>query len=75
MEFKKLTNAPFSIDPLKTRHGYLHLKAYRLTPQAVAFYKENDFGVEAIKNHHLSFENLYQVFIICIIAILHFLCC
>merc|ERR1712137_492153 len=47
-------------DPLKTCRGFLHLKAYRLTPQAVALYKENEFGVEAIKTHHLSFENLYQ---------------
>jgi len=47
-------------DPLKTRRGFLHLKAYRLTPQAVALYKDNDFGAEAIKTHHLSFESLYQ---------------
>ena len=51
----------FFSDPLKTRRGFLHLKAYRLTPQAIALYKENDFGADAIKNHHLSFENLYQV--------------
>ena len=49
------------LDPLKTKRGFLHLKAYRLTPQAVALYKDNDFGAEAIKTHHLSFENLYQV--------------
>jgi hypothetical protein len=49
------------VDPLKTRRGFLHLKAYRLTPQAVALYKDNDFGAEAIKTHHLSFESLYQV--------------
>lgn len=48
-------------DPLKTKRGFLHLKAYRLTPQAVALYKDNDFGADAIKTHHLSFESLYQV--------------
>nr|SVE74740.1 EOG090X06SH [Daphnia carinata] len=47
-------------DPLKTKRGFLHLKAYRLTPQAVALYKDNDFGADAIKTHHLSFESLYQ---------------
>lgn len=47
-------------DPLKTKRGFLHLKAYRLTPQAVALYKDNDFGADTIKTHHLSFESLYQ---------------
>nr|CAG4640881.1 EOG090X06SH [Eulimnadia texana] len=47
-------------DPIKTRRGFLHLKAYRLTPQAVALFKENDFNAETIKSLHLSFENLYQ---------------
>nr|CAG4640044.1 EOG090X06SH [Daphnia pulex]SVE84888.1 EOG090X06SH [Daphnia pulex] len=47
-------------DPLKTKRGFLHLKAYRLTPQAVALYKDNDFGADNIKTHHLSFESLYQ---------------
>nr|SVE70442.1 EOG090X06SH [Daphnia similis]SVE71697.1 EOG090X06SH [Daphnia similis]SVE72328.1 EOG090X06SH [Daphnia similis] len=47
-------------DPLKTKRGFLHLKAYRLTPQAVALYKDNDFGADALKTHHLSFESLYQ---------------
>jgi translation initiation factor 3 subunit H len=49
---------------LKTKRGFLHLKAYRLTPQAVALYKDNDFGADNIKTHHLSFESLYQVLIL-----------
>ena len=51
----------WDLDPLKTKRGFLHLKAYRLTPQAVALYKDNDFGADAIKTQHLSFESLYQV--------------
>jgi translation initiation factor 3 subunit H len=52
-----------NIDPLKTKRGFLHLKAYRLTPQAIALYKDNDFGADNIKTHHLSFESLYQVLV------------
>ena len=59
--YQALNVTHFFVDPLKTRRGFLHLKAYRLTPQAVALYKDNDFGAEAIKTHHLSFESLYQV--------------
>nr|CAG4643978.1 EOG090X06SH [Lepidurus arcticus] len=47
-------------DPLKTSRGFLHLKAYRLTPQAVNLFKDEEFTPEAIKQLKLSFENLYQ---------------
>nr|CAG4645543.1 EOG090X06SH [Lynceus sp. MCZ IZ 141354] len=47
-------------DPIKTKRGFLHLKAYRLTPQAVALFKDGEFTAEAIRTHHLTFENLYQ---------------
>ncbi|CAG0886712.1 unnamed protein product [Cyprideis torosa] len=47
-------------DPEKTARGFLSLKAYRLSPAALKFYKENDFSPEAQKKMGLSFENMLQ---------------
>nr|CAD7405315.1 unnamed protein product [Timema cristinae]CAD7432553.1 unnamed protein product [Timema monikensis] len=46
-------------DTQKSARGFLTLKAYRLTPQAIAMYKENEFTPEAllpivIKNSQLT---------------------
>jgi len=47
-------------DPQRTSRGSLSLRAYRMTPQAIGLYKEQDFTPEAIRNHKLSYESLFQ---------------
>ncbi|XP_076463227.1 eukaryotic translation initiation factor 3 subunit H-B-like [Babylonia areolata] len=47
-------------DPLKTTQGFLSLKAYRLTPAMMKFYKEGDFTPDAIGEHRISFENMFE---------------
>lgn len=46
-------------DTQKSARGFLTLKAYRLTPQAIAMYKEGDFAAEALKNLKISYEKLF----------------
>lgn len=46
-------------DTQKSARGFLTLKAYRLTPQAIAMYKENDFTPEALRNLKISYEKLF----------------
>ncbi|KAL1458492.1 hypothetical protein WDU94_008638 [Cyamophila willieti] len=45
-------------DTQKTSRGFLTLKAYRLTPQAIQMYKEGEFTPEALRNVKVGFENL-----------------
>ncbi|XP_014248099.1 eukaryotic translation initiation factor 3 subunit H [Cimex lectularius] len=45
-------------DTQKTERGFLTLKAYRLTPQAINMYKEGDFTPDAMRNLKVSYENL-----------------
>ena len=47
-------------DTAKTSKGFLSLKAYRLTPQAVELYKTGDFMPETIKNLKVSYDSLFQ---------------
>lgn len=49
----------FSSDTQKTERGFLALKAYRLTPQAIALYKEGEFSIEGIRNHKIGYESLF----------------
>ncbi|ETN60195.1 eukaryotic translation initiation factor 3 subunit H [Anopheles aquasalis] len=46
-------------DTQKSARGFLTLKAYRLTPQAIAMYKERDFTPEALRNLKVGYENLF----------------
>lgn len=46
-------------DTQKSARGFLTLKAYRLTPQAIAMYKEGDFTAEALRNLKISYEKLF----------------
>lgn len=46
-------------DTQKTARGFLALKAYRLTPQAIAMYKENEFTPEALRNLKIGYESLF----------------
>lgn len=46
-------------DTQKSARGFLTLKAYRLTPQAISMYKEGDFTAEALKNLKISYEKLF----------------
>lgn len=50
----------YCADPLKTAQGFLALKAYRLTPAMMKFYKEGDFTPEGISKHNISFENMFE---------------
>lgn len=45
-------------DTNKTSRGFLTLKAYRLTPQAINMYKEGDFSPEALRNLKIGYETL-----------------
>ncbi|CAG5117283.1 unnamed protein product [Candidula unifasciata] len=47
-------------DPLRTTQGFLSLKAYRLTPEMMKFYKENDFTLENMTKHSINFETMFQ---------------
>jgi len=46
-------------DTQKSARGFLTLKAYRLTPQAIAMYKEGDFTPEGLRQLKISYENLF----------------
>nr|CAD7455822.1 unnamed protein product [Timema tahoe] len=47
-------------DTQKSARGFLTLKAYRLTPQAIAMYKENEFTPEALPYRNLIFQVGYE---------------
>jgi len=47
-------------DPLRTSQGFLSLKAYRITPAMMKFYKENDFSPENMVKHNINFENIFE---------------
>lgn len=46
-------------DTQKSARGFLTLKAYRLTPQAIAMYKEQEFTPEALRTLKIGYENLF----------------
>ncbi|OXU22563.1 eukaryotic translation initiation factor 3 subunit H [Nasonia vitripennis] len=46
-------------DTNKSDRGFLMLKAYRLTPEAIKLYKDNEFTSEALKNLKVGYENLF----------------
>lgn len=46
-------------DTQKSARGFLTLKAYRLTPQAIAMYKEGEFTPEALRTLKIGYENLF----------------
>jgi translation initiation factor 3 subunit H len=47
-------------DTAKTAQGFISLKAYRLTPEAIKMFRENDFSPDYVKvrrysiNHHVA---------------------
>lgn len=45
-------------DTAKTARGFLTLKAYRLTPQAIHMYKDGEFTPEVVRNLKVGYENL-----------------
>jgi len=45
-------------DTAKTAQGFLSLKAYRMTRDAIKMFKENDFSPDSIKDLHISFETM-----------------
>ena len=47
-------------DPIKTARGFLSIKAYRLTPEAINIVQERDYTPEALKKGRLGFESLFQ---------------
>lgn len=47
-------------DPLRTSQGFLTLKAYRLTPAMMKFYKESDFTPENMSKHNINFESMFE---------------
>ncbi|XP_046382684.1 eukaryotic translation initiation factor 3 subunit H isoform X1 [Ischnura elegans] len=47
-------------DTQKTARGFLSLKAYRLTPQAIAMYREGEFTPEALRTLKVGFDSLFS---------------
>merc|ERR1711936_695647 len=47
-------------DPIRTTQGFLSLKAYRLTPDMMKFYKENDFTPENMAKHNINFDTMFE---------------
>lgn len=47
-------------DTAKTAQGFLSLKAYRMTRDAVKMFKDNDFSPDSIKDLHISFETMFS---------------
>lgn len=46
-------------DTNKSDRGFLMLKAYRLTPEAIKLFKDGEFTSEALKNSKVGYENLF----------------
>lgn len=46
-------------DTQKSARGFLTLKAYRLTPQAIAMYREGEFTPDALRNLKIGYEKLF----------------
>jgi translation initiation factor 3 subunit H len=47
-------------DTQKSARGFLTLKAYRLTPQAIQMYKDGDFTPEALRSLNIGYEKLFM---------------
>lgn len=62
-QFAYQTNIEESVvviyDTQKSARGFLTLKAYRLTPQAIQMYKQGDFTADALRTLKISFEKLF----------------
>ncbi|XP_046417899.1 eukaryotic translation initiation factor 3 subunit H [Neodiprion pinetum] len=46
-------------DTAKSARGFLTLKAYRLTPQAIQMYKEGEFTPDALRTLKIGYESLF----------------
>merc|ERR1712002_1074098 len=46
-------------DTAKTSQGFLSVKAYRMTKEAIKMFKEGDFTPDAIKDLHISYESMF----------------
>ena len=46
-------------DTAKSARGFLTLKAYRLTPQAIQLYKEGEFTPESLRTLKVGYETLF----------------
>jgi translation initiation factor 3 subunit H len=46
-------------DTQKSARGFLTLKAYRLTPQAIQMYKDGDFTPDALRQLKMGYEHLF----------------
>ncbi|CRL00482.1 CLUMA_CG013743, isoform A [Clunio marinus] len=46
-------------DTQKSARGFLTLKAYRLTPQAITMYKEGEFTPDALRQLKIGYEKLF----------------
>merc|ERR1712168_483738 len=47
-------------DPIKTARGFLSIKAYRLTPEAISTVQERDYTPEQLKKMKLGYESIFQ---------------
>ncbi|GFN87119.1 eukaryotic translation initiation factor 3 subunit h [Plakobranchus ocellatus] len=47
-------------DPLRTTQGFLSLRAYRITPEMMKFFKESDFTPENMAKHGINFETILE---------------
>src|SRR6218665_1588599 len=47
-------------DPIRTSRGFLALKAYRLTNNAMALCKENEFKPEVLRQMKMSYDKVFE---------------
>merc|ERR1711915_466128 len=47
-------------DPIKTARGFLSIKAYRLTPEAISVVQERDYTPETLKKMKLGYDSIFQ---------------
>jgi len=47
-------------DPIKTARGFLSIKAYRLTPEAIGTVQERDYTPEQLKKMKLGYDSIFQ---------------
>lgn len=45
-------------DTAKTSQGFVSLKAFRLTPEAIKMFKDGDYTTDAVREHNISYEGL-----------------
>ena len=57
METLKIFISQYFTDTAKTSQGFISLKAFRLTPEAIKMFKEGDFSPDYVKVSHSIYSS------------------